>query len=202
VLIQHTKNVNVTGNCTMKFFSPDETKEWLMSFQVVVNKNRTLSFPKTETATARTVFMNFPDKPLKLTYFLERVVDWLPRGRERFIMISDWHTYPPHPLAFFEAVRSGCGESRHIIDAPGLLIEADDGPRCQEFSESPSTPIFIGFALLVVNFDWQAYLIAKNDTSHIRLGDEYISFSTTDKGKLDEVLALADGFGLKIREAK
>lgn len=173
-----------------------------MSFKVTLNQNRTLRFPESGSTAARTILMNFPDKPLKLTYFLERVVDWLPRGRERFLMISNWNTYPPHPLAFFETVRSGCGERRHIIDAPGLLIESDDGAKCQEFSESPNTPTFVGFALLVVNFDWQAYLIAKNETSHVYLGDEFISFSTADDSKLAEVFALAHRFELKMRESK
>ena len=111
-------------------------------------------------------------------------------------------SYPRHPLAFFETARYGCGERRHIIDAPGLLIESDDGPKCQEFSESPNTPTFVGFALLVVIFDWQAYLIAKNETSHVYLGDEFISFSTADDSKLAEVLALAHRFELKIRGDK
>ena len=173
-----------------------------MSFNVTVNQNRKLHFPESRHIAARTIWMNFPDKPLKLTHFLERMIDWLPRGRERFLIISNWNTYPPHPLAFFETVRLGCGERRHIIDAPGLLIESDDGAKCQEFSESPNTSTLVGFALLVVNFDWQAYLIAKNETSHVYLGDEFISFSTADDSKLAEVFALAARFELKTRESK
>jgi hypothetical protein len=186
----------------MRFLSPDETKEWLMSFNVSVSHDATLRFPESCNTATQTILVNLPDRPLKLTYLLERVVDWLPRGRERLLMMSHWNTFPPHPLVFFETARQGCGERRHVIDAPGLLIESDDGPKCQEFSESPNTATFVGFALLVVNFDWRAYLISKNETSHIYLGDEFISFSTADNNKAAEAFELARRFDLKLRGSK
>jgi hypothetical protein len=186
----------------MRFLSQEESMEWLKTFDVTVDPTRRLHFRDSVRTATQNLVMKFPDKPLQLTYFLERVADWLPRRRERFLWMSNWATYPPHPLQFFETVRSGCGERRHIIDAPGLLIESDDGPQDQEFSEAPNTSTFVGFVLLVVNFNWQAYLIASNETSHVYLGDEFISFSSKDEKKLKEVFELAKSYKLEVKRAK
>jgi hypothetical protein len=56
--------------------------------------------------------------------------------------------------------------------------------------------------LLVVNFNWQAYLIASNETSHVYLGDEFISFSSKDEKKLKEVFELAKSYKLEVKRAK
>jgi hypothetical protein len=185
-----------------KFLSQDESKEWLRSFAVRINQNRALVFPHDAQRETQTLIAQLPEKSQKLTYFLERVVDWLPRGGERFLWLSDWTTYPPHPLAFFETVRFGCGESRHIIEAPGCLFESDSGSANQEFSDVPDTSTLIGFSLLAVNFNWQAYLVTRHEMSHVYLGDEFISFFTTDDRKLDEAFALARRFELRIKQRK
>jgi hypothetical protein len=185
-----------------KFLSQDESKEWLGSFAVSINSSRALIFPHDARRATRNLITQLPENPLKLTNFLERVVDWLPRGGERFLWISDWTTYPPHPLAFFETVRHGCGERRHIIDAPGCLFESDSGSVNQEFSDVPDTATLIGFSLLVASFNWQAYLVTKHAASCVHLGDDFISFSTADDSKFDEVFTLAHKFELKINKKK
>jgi hypothetical protein len=70
----------------------------------------------------------------------------------------------------------------------------------QEFSEVPDTSTLIGFSLLVATFNWQAYLVTKQQTSHVHLGDDDISFVTTDDGKADAALELARIFDLKVTQ--
>jgi hypothetical protein len=82
------------------------------------------------------------------------------------------------------------------------LFNPDHGAINQEFSEEPETSTLIGLSLLVVNFAWLAYLVVKNDTSWVFLGDEFISFCTSESPKLDEAHALLERFGLKFRQIK
>jgi hypothetical protein len=186
----------------LQFLTHDESQEWLGSFSVSVNQNRALVFSSDARAATKKLTALLPEKPLRLTAFIARVVDWLPRHHQRFLWISDWSTYPPHPLTFFETVRLGCGEGRHIIDAPGCLFEPETGSVNQEFSEVPDTSTLIGFSLLVATFNWQAYLVAEHQTSHVHLEDDDISFFTTDDGKAEEALELARIFDLKVTQKR
>jgi hypothetical protein len=188
------------GPSVLQFLSHDESQEWLGSFAVSINQNRALVFRHDVRRATKRLTAPLPEKPLRLTAFMKRVVDWLPRLGQRFLWISDWSTYPAHPIIFFETVRLGCGERRHIIDAPGCLFEPETGSVNQEFSEVPDTSTLIGFSLLVATFNWQAYLVTKQQTSHVHLGDDDISFVTTDDGKADAALELARIFDLKVTQ--
>jgi hypothetical protein len=181
-----------------KFLSHDESQKWLDSFAVSIDKNRHLVFPRYAPGPMKRLTASLPEKPLALTYFMERVVYWLPRFGQRFLWISDWSTYPPHPILFFEAVRHGFGERRHIIDAPGCVFEPETGLANQEFSDVPDTSTLIGFSLLVTTFNWQASLLTTNQKSYVHLGGDDISFFTTEDDKADEALELALKFSLKV----
>lgn len=168
----------------------------------MIGKDRAISFGRDRDSAALRLDAEFPRTPLQITHFVERTVDWLPRNYERFLWLSDWQTYPPHPLGIFELLRRGCGESRHIIDAPGCVFNPDLGLKDQEFSAEPDTVPLAGFILLLMNFDWAGYLVSQDAAfiSSVRFDDEVISFSTTDPTRLDDARSLCSQFHMTIKD--
>jgi hypothetical protein len=188
----------------MKFLTTSEAQQWLMPLAATIGKDRAISFDLGHKGRSLRLNAEFPKSPRQITYFVERAVDWLPRECERLLWISDWETYPPHPINFFELVRLGCGERRHIIDAPGCVFNPDRGPKDQEFSSEPDTFPLIGFVMLLMDFDWTGYLISQDATSAslVYFTDEVISFSTCDPTALEEARGLCSQFHMNIKGQK
>jgi len=188
----------------MKFLRTSEAQQWLAPLGAAIGKDRTISFGRDHKSRSLRLEAEFPRTPLQTTYFVERAVDWLPRGYERLLWLSDWETYPPHPLGFFELVRLGCGERRHIIDSPGGIFNPDRGPKDQESSSEPDTFALAGFVLLVMDFDWAGYLVSQDaaSASFIRFDDEVVSFSTLDPAALEDARQLCGQFQMSIKGQK
>jgi hypothetical protein len=183
----------------MKFLTMHQSREWVAPFGATIAEDRVLrlNLPRHELLTLES---QVPYVPPTLEKFLNQVVDWLPRGKERFLWLYDWSTYPPHSYRFFEAVWTAFGGRAPVIENPGCLFKPDHGDVNQEFSEEPETFSLIGLSLLVVNFDWRACIVAHGGTSRIDFGDECISFCSLESIKLQEARALLDRFSLKYRQ--
>jgi len=188
----------------MKFLTTSEAQQWLTPLVATIGKDRAIYFGRDHKDRPLGLKAEFPKSLRQITYFVERAVDWLPRGYERLLWISDWETYPPHPINFFELVRLGCGERRHIIDAPGCVFNPDRGPKEQEFSAESDTFPLIGFVMLLMDFDWAGYLISQDaaSTSVVYFNDEVISFSTSDPAALEEARGLCGQFHMNIKSQK
>jgi hypothetical protein len=186
----------------MKFLTTIEVQQWLSPLGAAIEVNREISFGQDSGKRALRLDAEYPKTPLQITYFAERVVDWLPRNYERLLWLSDWQTYPSHPLGFFELVRRGFGEKRHTIDAPGCVFNPDGGPKEQEFSAEPDTVPLAGFALLLMNFDWAGYLVSQDavSISSVRFDDEVISFSTIDPTRFGDARGLCSQFNMTIKD--
>jgi hypothetical protein len=187
----------------MKFLTMHQSREWLAAFGATINDDRALLLNSKQHG-MRALETHLPSVPPMLANFLERVVDWLPRGKERLLWLSDWTTYPPHSYRFFESVWTAFGGSGPVIETAGCLFKPDHGDVNQEFSEEPESFTLIGLSLLVVNFDWRACIVTQDGdgASRIDFGDECMSFSTSESIKLEEARALLDQFNLKYKQIK
>jgi hypothetical protein len=144
------------------------------------------------------LMIDVPNEALRLHYFSARLVQWLPNGSPRILFLTDWHTYPPAPLTTFETLRLGCGEARHIIDAPGHLFEAFEGGNDDFYKDKPSA-LLTGIVSLALGYDWYGYLASQTPMEYIVLGDGFISFSTASDEKFDEAKEIAKTFELRQR---
>jgi hypothetical protein len=180
----------------MRFLTSEAAQQWLAPINAAIGKDRVISFGRNHEGRVLRLDAEYPKTPRQITYFVERAVDWLPREHERLLWLSDWETYPPHPLKFFELVRLGCGERRHIIDAPGGIFNPDRGPKDQESSAEPDTIPLIGFVLLLMDFDWAGYLVSQDaaSASFICFNDEIVSFSTLNPTALDDARQMCGQF--------
>jgi hypothetical protein len=144
------------------------------------------------------LMIDVPKEALRQNYFSARLVQWLPNGSPRLLFLTDWHTYPPAPLTTFETLRLGCGESRHIIDAPGHLFEAFEGSNDDFYKDKPSA-LLTGIVSLALGYDWYGYLTSQTPTEYVVLGDGFVSFSTASDEKFDEAKEIAMTFELTQR---
>ena len=142
------------------------------------------------------MIMTLPKKVSALAYFSARLNGWLSDGSERLLWLSSWETEPPQPLLFFEEIRKGSGDSRHIIDAPGHLLETPN---------STEAALLTGLIFLVIGFGWEAYIVPQELADFVYLGDEHVVCSSARPEKMRELSEMVAAFGLRtindIREA-
>jgi hypothetical protein len=176
----------------MKCFTYDESQKWLASMHVRIDENRNLWFSSEQ----EKIMTTMPRGAAALNRLSAELAQWLSCHSSRMLWLSNWQTDPAHPLILFEKIRIGCGELRHIIEAPGHLFE--------ESNENESA-ILTGLMFLIMAFDWEAYVVTQNHGEFVYLGDEHIVYSSADGEKMKEVSSLNATFGLKkiedIREA-
>jgi hypothetical protein len=185
----------------MKCLTYVESEEWLAASAVKITEHRQLAFPTEKRKARRTLIVSLPKEPLRIGLFSDQLMDWLPNGCGRMLWLSTWRTYPPNQPILFKTVRRGCGESRHIIDAPGHLFElsAYNGYENRTPRDVQENAILAGFVLLMICFDWEGYIVTQNHDDYILLGDAYIEFFSTSGEKVKEASSLAEKFHLELR---
>jgi hypothetical protein len=121
------------------------------------------------------------------------------------LWLSNWETYPSNQIIFFETVRRGCKEDRHIIDAPGHLFESSAYDINDYESRTPDdeqeNAVMSGLLLLMICFTWDGYLITPNQDCII-LDDNCLTFCSWDDSKIEEAYELAAIFKLTFREQR
>jgi hypothetical protein len=180
----------------MKSLSAVECQEWFSRFGVTIIGNHDLSFDNDVKGDRRTALGEVPKDPVRLAYFAAALISWLPRGRERMLWLKNWHTYPSDHMTFFEIVRAGCGEARHIKQAPGHIFEStayDDYERRTRRDEEEEA-IMSGLVVLIMCFDWETYLLAQNCDDYVYVGDNHVLFSSKNQRRIDEASELMRRF--------
>ena len=84
------------------------------------------------------------DRPdLDLPEFSRQLLDWLPVGRERLLMVSRWSADPPDHQHVFNAIRAGAGADQPLRAAPGHIFAAskEDGA---DYDERPALDVADG----------------------------------------------------------
>src|SRR5260370_27035278 len=163
----------------MKCLTYAESEAWFASFGVKIIENRHLSFPVRARKERRMLITDFQIDAPRLIYFLDQLVDWLPNGRERMLWLTSWETYPVNQTIFFERVRRGCNENRHIIETPGHLFESSTHDR-EDYDnrtayEHEENAIMAGLLLLVVCFNLVAGLVAQGRERYVMIRAKGIS---------------------------
>ena len=169
----------------MKCLTYEETRIWLDSFSVKIGEHRHLSFASFQNR----LMVTLPREAHRLQSLSSCLNDWLPNNHSRLLWLSNWETDPPEQIVLFEKVRLGCGESRHVIDAPAHLFEA---PILQE------RVVLSGLVFLILALNWEGYLVADSCNDHVYLGDECLSFFSADDKKLKVATDMVQSFGLKV----
>lgn len=128
----------------------------------------------------------------------------MPAGRERLLIVSSWHPYPPDQVQIFETIRKGCGASHALRDTPGHLFLStkddatwyDDRPSIDVQEES----VAMWLMGLMLEWAWEGYAFVKGCREIVRLGDGFVEFLGGDPARRDAAISLLGEFGLKPRD--
>ncbi len=190
----------------MKCLTYAEAEAWFASFGVRISEHYSLSLPPRVSTERRIFIPNLQIDSTRLAFFSVQVVDWLANGCQRMLWLSNWETYTSNQAIFFERVRLGCNENRHLIEAPGHLFESSSYDRGDYDSRTAidhqENAILSGLFLLMVSFNWDGYLVAQNQCDYVMLRDRGVMFFSPHDSKIDEAIALSKRFGQKFREIK
>lgn len=187
----------------MKCLTKIESEKWLASFGVGVTADYSLTFAMRN----RGGYVLRTDLSLgasRLMWFFSSIVDWLPNGCNRMLWLYKWLTYPPDQIVVFENLRQGCGEPRHIVDAPGHLFESSSYRDYESKTglDIQEDGVLAAMALLMVSFDWEGYILTDSSDAHIFIGDEYLDFFSSDYDKIQQIEKIAKSYDLKTQVAE
>jgi hypothetical protein len=133
------------------------------------------------------IMLTIPKTAPALNWFAADLGDWLLSDFDRLFWLSNWDTQPPYPALFFEEIRKGHGEMRHIIDAPGHIISVSD-----------ESALMKGLMFLTMAFRWQGYLVCQGGDDYVYLGDQCVVCSSQKATKMQDVASIVEKFGLRI----
>jgi hypothetical protein len=141
---------------------------------------------------------------LPLPDFSRRLLDWMPAGRERLLIVSDWSHYPPDHPHIFETIRKGSGVSQRLAEAPGHVFAStktdatdyDDRPLIDVEEES----VAMWLMSLMLEWTWEGYAVVKGCGDVVWLGDGFIQFFSADRARLDAANDLVAAYGLRPRD--
>jgi len=183
----------------MKCLTLVECQQRLAPSGVSISEHGYFIFPKRQGSAPYVIKTDLPIGASKLMWFFSALVDWLPNGCNRMLWLSKWLTYPPDQVVVFEKLRRGCGELRHIVEAPGHLFVSSTYENYEGKSDCDveEDGILAAMLLLMVSFDWEGYLVADNSDDRILIGDEYLEFCSVDILRIQRIIKIAKSYKLK-----
>ena len=157
----------------------------LGNWGIEIGKARQLQFQHNE----KLIQLVLPREPIPILYFSERITEWLPKGTQRFIWFADWDTDPHSQMYLIEKIRSFYGDTRPLIESPGILFDE---------TSKDENEAFTSIAFLIMAFGWSGYLIAKDHSEYAYIFEGLAKFSCSTKEGANELLTLAKQYKLKI----
>jgi hypothetical protein len=198
---EHTRRGDLFS---MRCLTYSESEGWFAAIGAEITKYRYISFQH-GAGRPRLLLPALKLDVMGASSLATHLVDWLPSACERMLWLSNWETYPPDQTILFETVRRGCGETRHIIDAPGHLFQSSAYDRNDYDTRTPQdheeNGLLWGLLLLMITFNWDGYLVTPNGDC-ISLADTSIAIFSDDDAKIDEAYKIADVFNLKFQEQR
>ena len=142
------------------------------------------------------------DRPdLDLPEFSRQLLDWLPVGRERLLMVSRWSADPPDHPHVFNAIRAGAGADQPLRAAPGHIFAAskEDGA---DYDERPALDvaeesIAMWLMGLMLEWTWEGYATVAGCADALWLGDGFVRFLASDARSHAAALAMMRESNLK-----
>ncbi len=183
----------------MKCLSLDECRSWLAPSGLILDEYVRLQ--AVEGNLYPPLYVVTENYGGSLSELSRELLDWLPVGRERLLIVSDWSNYPPDHLAIFETIRRGCGVAQLLADAPGhLFISTKDSTT--HYEDRPSIDVeeesvAMWLMRLMLEWTWTGYAVVKECRDAVWLCDDFVGFLSADPARLDVANALIAGRGLK-----
>jgi len=163
----------------------DDAVSVLAQQSVRLDGARNLLFPEN----FKTLMTNMPRDPWKAAKLVEDLVEWLPPGCCNLLWLSHWQTEPPHQQLLIEQMRAASGDRRHLIDAPALLF-GGEVPQDMDMLK--------GICFLLMQFNWEGYVVSQEHGDFAFLGDEHIVFGSSVGARLTAANGLAAVHGLRL----
>ena len=187
----------------MRCLSVEQCRAWIASAGLRLDDNLWIRTPEEEVSPPP-YYVVIKGFNLNLSEFSRRLFDWMPVGRERLLIVSNWSSYPPDQKYLFETIRRGCGISQTLEEAPGHLFVStkteatwyDDRPLIDVEEES----LAMWLMALMLEWTWDAYALVEGCRDAVRLGDEFVEFLTTDPERREAANSLIGQFGLTSRD--
>ena len=137
----------------------------------------------------------------RLMSFAASLNRWLPAKRERLLWFSDWGAPTPDQdaHALVSAARTGLGEPRSLLEAPGHLFEAHDYDN-QDQLEMPADQrrdvgLLASLTSLMMLSEWDGWLIARACTDLVEFWEGNVLLYSADPMRLREAETLLASFG-------
>lgn len=164
----------------MKFLTRDESHYWLESHNY--------SFEASSRITGNEGFVYWPsDGCLNIfrvpkdswsqLLIANQLAKWF-GSAEILLWITVWTTFDEGELELFEGFREAFGESRRLIDAPGLLLD-----RGQKADAWASLQI-LNFMMI---FTWEGFVLREDKQCCIWMADEIIETWTLDASHSEDL---------------
>src|SRR5579863_3584204 len=187
----------------MRCLSAEECRSWLAPSGLVLDQNLRVEEPD-EGMQRPPRYYVIPGVKLNLPDLSRRLLDWMPAGRERLLIVSDWWDYPPDQLHIFETIRKGSGVPQRLAEAPGHVFAStktdatdyDNRPLVDVEEES----IAMWLMSLMLEWTWEGYAVVKGCGDVVWLGDGFVRFFSADGARLDAANNLVAEYGLKPRD--
>lgn len=168
----------------------EESEAWFKPKGISIKNGHDLDFGTEAKLHGRHIATyKMPANPEELARYIQAIVGWLPNGGQRLLWLKSWHTYPVSEMKFVETIRRGSGEVRPIIETPAHLFESTEYKDYESRTplDENEEAIMSGLALVLVCFDWNAYLLAQNHSDYIYLADGCAYFSSTNSQRIEDM---------------
>jgi len=161
----------------MEFLTSEQSAAWCTSLGVAVEASGRL--PRGGEDGRFTVRCALPPQSARLAWLAGWLVLTVPGTGPRLLVVTEWNVWASSEnWTLYDRLRRGYGEERPLWEAPGHLGAVGEVEDLAAF-------VFLGIA-----FGWGMHLIGSNDLLRIVVShDEWIEFSSTDEGIIQQVTA-------------
>lgn len=177
----------------MKTLSIEDCQAWLAHLPFTLNENFYPRWP--EDVGFRSLYVITDHYPSSYPELCRRILDWLPAGRDRLLVVGNWVDYPQDHRLIFEAIRNISEETESLALAPGHLFTStkdestwyDDRLTIDVVEEA----IAMWLTALMLQWEWNGTAFVQDCQDAVYFGDGYIEFVSLDDRRLDQAKALA-----------
>lgn len=179
----------------MRYLNYAKCETWLSQSDMRISSSRDLLLPEELSREQKSYFAPFPRNGFDLTHISGALANWIEPSEERMLWLKNWETTPPFEMEFFEFAR---GSNVHLIDAPGHLfgndVEIGNRDGCGR-----DTAVIGGLLLLVMCYDWEAYLVGRGRTEYVYVSDGHVWISSSEAENLERGLTIFRSFELNVK---
>jgi hypothetical protein len=173
-------------------FSVDLENQWYRSALVL---DAAQSAKQTRLAAAQ------PTNFSRLDDFIRTANRWLPTNQERLLWIDHWETglRGGHENAMAAMVWKALGETRSLVEAPGLLLTAQNWDEQDQVEIAPAQAealaILVGLTTTIMSTSSDGWLISQGSLDRIEFWEGNVFFHSQEQSQLKRANEILDDFG-------